>query len=202
MPDEEARLELNFVDTHGEPLPAMLAITYLRHGINMEPAHSLVVTDVSELIQMQHQLKQRAAELEELNEELLMHDRAKDSFLSNVSHELRTPLSTIQGYVEMLDSGSLGALESAQHSAIRVMDRNVRRLVGHLNETIESSRMEIRGVDIPPPDEPGISGERDGVVVSSGGAGARDHAGGGSGGKPAADLVRPPEDGPGVGHPL
>lgn len=148
MPDEEARLELNFVDTHGEPLPAMLAITYLRHGINMEPAHSLVVTDVSELIQMQRQLKQRAAELEELNEELLMHDRAKDSFLSNVSHELRTPLSTIQGYVEMLDSGSLGALESAQHSAIRVMDRNVRRLVGHLNEIIEFSRMEIRGVQI------------------------------------------------------
>lgn len=146
--EEEARLELNFVNADGALLPAMLAVTYLPHGINNEPAHSLVVTDVSELKQMQRQLEQRARELEELNEELRTHDRAKDSFLSNVSHELRTPLSTIQGYVEMLESGSLGAMDSAQSSAIRVMDRNVKRLVGHLNEIIEFSRMEIRGVQI------------------------------------------------------
>jgi len=146
--EEETRLELNFVDANSQLLPAMLAVTYLPHGINNEPAHSLVVTDVSELKQMQRQIEQRARELEELNEELLMHDRAKDSFLSNVSHELRTPLSTIQGYVEMLESGSLGQLDGAQHSALRVMDRNVKRLVGHINEIIEFSRMEIRGVQI------------------------------------------------------
>ena len=145
---EETRLELNFVNAEGALLPAMLAVTYLPHGINNEPAHSLVVTDVSELKQMQRQLEQRARELEELNEELRTHDRAKDSFLSNVSHELRTPLSTIQGYVEMLESGSLGTMEAPQASAIRVMDRNVKRLVGHLNEIIEFSRMEIRGVQI------------------------------------------------------
>lgn len=146
--EEEARLELNFVSTAGGLVPAMLAVTYLPHGIDQGPAHSLVVTDVSELKQMQHQMEQRARELEELNEELLMHDRAKDSFLSNVSHELRTPLSTIQGYVEMLESGSLGEMTGPQRSAIRVMERNVKRLVGHLNEIIEFSRMEIRGVQI------------------------------------------------------
>lgn len=145
---EEARLELNFVDSDGESVPVMLAVTYLSQGSAMEPVFSLVVTGVSDLKQMQLQLEQRAQKLEELNEELLMHDRAKDSFLSNVSHELRTPLSTIQGYVEMLDSGSLGEMSAPQISAIRVMDRNVRRLGGHLNEIIEFSRMEIRGVQI------------------------------------------------------
>ena len=148
LPDEEARLELNFADAGGGAVPAMLAVTYLPFGDPPEHAHSLVITAVSELKTMQKQLEQRALELEELNEELLMHDRAKDAFLSNVSHELRTPLSTIQGYVEMLESGSLGAMVPAQHSAIRVMDRNVKRLVGHLNEIIEFSRMEIRGVQV------------------------------------------------------
>ncbi len=148
LPDEEARLDLNFVDTGGAAVPVMLAVTYLTQGSAVEPVYSLVVTGVSELKQMQVQLEQRAQKLEELNEELLMHDRAKDSFLSNVSHELRTPLSTIQGYVEMLESGSLGEMAGPQIAAVRVMDRNVRRLVGHLNEIIEFSRMEIRGAQI------------------------------------------------------
>ena len=149
LPISEARLELNFLDAEEKLLPVMLAVTYLqRTEEGEEPGHSLVVTSVRELKEMQHQLEQRAHELEVLNEELLMHDRAKDSFLSNVSHELRTPLSTIQGYVEMLESGSLGEMETGQSAAIRVMDRNVKRLVGHLNEIIEFSRMEIRGVQI------------------------------------------------------
>lgn len=148
LADEEARLELNFVDAGGGAVPVMLAVSYLSQGSAMEPVFSLVVTGVSELKQMQIQLEQRAQKLEELNEELRMHDRAKDSFLSNVSHELRTPLSTIQGYVEMLESGSLGEMAGPQIAAVRVMDRNVRRLVGHLNEIIEFSRMEIRGVQL------------------------------------------------------
>lgn len=148
LADDEARLELNFVDAQGEPVPVMLAVTHLTQNNASEPEFSLVVTAVSELKHMQVQLQQRAQMLEELNEELLMHDRAKDSFLSNVSHELRTPLSTIQGYVEMLESGSLGQLTGSQVAAVRVMDRNVRRLVGHLNEIIEFSRMEIRGVQL------------------------------------------------------
>lgn len=146
LPIHEARLELNFVDAQGELLPVVVAVTFLQRTSEEVPGHSLVVTSVRELKQMQHQLEQRAHELEVLNEELLMHDRAKDSFLSNVSHELRTPLSTIQGYVEMLESGSLGEMAAPQSAAIRVMDRNVKRLIGHLNEIIEFSRMEIRGV--------------------------------------------------------
>jgi signal transduction histidine kinase len=57
-----------------------------------------VVTSIAEIRKMQQKLVARARELERANEELRLHDRAKDSFLSNVSHELRTPLSTIQGY--------------------------------------------------------------------------------------------------------
>jgi len=94
------------------------------------------------------ELETRAAELERANEELRMHDRAKDGFLTNVSHELRTPLATIQGYVEMLESGQLGEVTPPQQSALQVMNRNVGRLIGHINEIIEFSRMEIRGVQL------------------------------------------------------
>ena len=110
--------------------------------------YSLVITDVSELKRMQRQLEMRASELEAVNEELRAFGRAKDSFLSNVSHELKTPLSTINGYVEILTSGSLGSLQGPQVSALKVMERNVKRLVSLINEMIEFSRMEIRGIQL------------------------------------------------------
>ncbi len=144
----ELRQELTFVDSEGRPVPSLTAITHIGPGGANDPAFSLVITNLAEQKQMQHQLELRARELERVNEELRLHDRAKDSFLSNVSHELRTPLSTVQGYVEMLESGSLGEIPDPQQSAVRIMKRNVERLAALINEMIEFSRMEIRGVQI------------------------------------------------------
>lgn len=145
-----ARSEIRLVNNEGEPVPTVTAVAYIPGMGEAEgsPVHSLVVTDVGELKRMQRQLERRAQELELANEELRAHGKAKDAFLSNVSHELRTPLSTIQGYVEMLESGTLGALQGPQKGAIEVMDRNVKRITGHINEMIEFSRMEIRGVKV------------------------------------------------------
>lgn len=144
----ELRREVNFVASDGTPVPALVAVSYIGDAAGEEARYSLVVTSVAEQKKMQHQLEMRARELEKVNEELRLHDRAKDSFLSNVSHELRTPLSTIQGYLDMFESGGLGALEGTQISAVKVMRRNVERLVGQINEIIEFSRMEIRGVQL------------------------------------------------------
>lgn len=74
--------------------------------------------------------------------------RAKSAFVSNVSHELRTPLSTVQGYIEMFDSGSLGELNAPQQAALQVMKRNLTRLIDLITEMIEFSRMEIHGVTV------------------------------------------------------
>ncbi len=144
----ELRQEVIFVDARNEQVPAMVAVAYLRGAAGEEPVYSVVITSLVEQKEMQHQLEMRARELERANEELRLHDRSKDMFLSNVSHELRTPLSTIQGYVEMLESGNLGAITGPQASATKVMGRNVERLLGLINEMIEFSRMEIRGLQI------------------------------------------------------
>ncbi|MCC6154990.1 MAG: PAS domain S-box protein [Candidatus Hydrogenedentes bacterium] len=111
-----------------------------------EDRYSLVMTDVRELKRMQQQVEVRAAELEEANTELRMLDRAKDNFLSTVSHELRTPLATVRGYTEMLESGTLGQLQTQQSNALKVMSRNLERLGTLIDEIIEFSRMEVRGL--------------------------------------------------------
>ncbi|MBI2421207.1 MAG: PAS domain S-box protein [Candidatus Hydrogenedentes bacterium] len=147
-PSKERRQELEFVRKDGSVVHVVAAVAYIREGQDEDAVYSLVITSVAELKIMQAQLEGRALELERMNEELRVHDRAKDSFLSNVTHELRTPLSTIQGYVEMLHTGELGELHGPQRSAIQVMRRNINRLSVLINEMLEFSRMEIRGVTL------------------------------------------------------
>lgn len=142
-----ARQELEFVDIYGKPVPVVVAAAALPGAENAaESGFSLVVTSIAEIRKMQQKLVARARELERANEELRLHDRAKDSFLSNVSHELRTPLSTIQGYIELLKTGGVGELTEAQLNVVRIAERNGERLLALINQLLEYSRMQIKGV--------------------------------------------------------
>ncbi len=140
--------EYSLLRADGVPLPVKLSIAPVEEHEDQDSRYSIVVTDVSELKEMQRQIEVRARQLERANEELRELDEAKDVFLSNVSHELRTPLSTIEGYLEMYETGSLGPVSGPQKGALAVMARNAERLHRLINEMIESSRMELRGVRI------------------------------------------------------
>lgn len=147
---KELRQEINLISITGDTLPALVGVAYIGDIDESGTGFSLVITPIAELKRMQLQSLVRARELERVNEELKQHDRAKDAFLSNVSHELRTPLTTIQGYLEMLLGNGLGEINDAQKHAIEVMERNARHLLTHINEMIEFSHMQIRGIHIRP----------------------------------------------------
>ncbi|MDZ4860452.1 MAG: ATP-binding protein [Candidatus Hydrogenedentes bacterium] len=138
--------ELTLQSRNGSEVQVVVSITTVEPSPDSEERYSLVMTDIRELLRMQQQLEGRARELEEANAELRMLDRAKDNFLSTVSHELRTPLSTVRGYTEMLESASLGQLAPPQSNALAVMSRNIERLEALINEMLEFSRMEVRGI--------------------------------------------------------
>ena len=143
-----ARREINLIKRNGSMVPCFIAASSLEELEEQRASASLVITNIRELKTMQDELKRRAEELETVNEELLAHDRAKDSFLSNVSHELRTPLATIQGYVEMFNAHTLGEVSEKQDKALNIMERNIDRLLGLINEMIDFSRMEIKGIQL------------------------------------------------------
>ena len=140
------RHELEFTDAEGNTMPVLVGVVYLTDPETENAGYSITVTPIAELKRMQQQLLFHTRELERANEELRSHDRAKDSFLSNVTHELRTPLTTIRGYIEMFLDKSMGALTEEQHHALTVMDRNSKHLLNSINEMIEFSRMQIRGI--------------------------------------------------------
>jgi signal transduction histidine kinase len=72
----------------------------------------------------QHRAEELAIALAQ-REELV---RLKSEFIQNVSHELRTPLTIVRGYVELLEKGELGALESEQQDAMTIITRRVHML--------------------------------------------------------------------------
>jgi len=70
-------------------------------------------------------------------------EKIQSDFITNVSHELRTPLTAIQGYVEALLSQKEDQTESSQSKKfLKIIKRNVERLVSLLNHFLELSQME------------------------------------------------------------
>ncbi len=86
--------------------------------------------------------------LDRLNRELQQLDKVKSDLLANVSHELRTPLTAIGGYTEALHAGLLGELQPAQRNALAVVERNIVRLRGMIDQLLSFSRIESGRLEV------------------------------------------------------
>ncbi len=81
-------------------------------------------------------VQQRTAELEEALRKLSELNQMKANFISNVSHELRTPLTHIRGYLELMQTESLGPLAPEQKKALEVSLRSTNRLQNLIDDLI------------------------------------------------------------------
>jgi PAS domain S-box-containing protein len=91
--------------------------------------------------------------LQEANAQLRVALQAKEEMTQNVSHELRTPLTLIMGYVELMETSQLGALNEAQSHALRVMHQQVRRLHFMVNsllalQTFNPDKLHLEALDL------------------------------------------------------
>ena len=68
--------------------------------------------------------------------------RLKSMFLSTVSHELRTPMTSIRGYIELLIDGEVGELSVEQTEFLTIVDNNIRRLSGLIDDVLDLSKIE------------------------------------------------------------
>lgn len=81
--------------------------------------------------------------LEQAYEQLQEVDQLKSEFFANISHELRTPLTLIISPVsEMLRNSGL----SAESDALKVVDRNARRLLRMIDDLLDLAKLEAGGL--------------------------------------------------------
>ena len=89
---------------------------------------------------LEDEVKERTAELEQKNLQIMEMDQMKTRFFSNVSHEFRTPLTLIIGPLE--DILSKEELTEKNRVAMERMHRNAVRLLGLINQLLDLSKLD------------------------------------------------------------
>ena len=69
-------------------------------------------------------------------------DEIKTQFFANVSHELRTPLAFIIGIADKLSQSDSTLNPDECHESARVIARNTRMLLKHVNDLLDISKFE------------------------------------------------------------
>ncbi|HJV89625.1 MAG TPA: ATP-binding protein [Holophagaceae bacterium] len=73
--------------------------------------------------------------------------KLKDEFVSMVSHELRTPLTSIQGSLDLLRGGVLGALPPPVQNLLDVASQNGRRLAKLIEDLLNLERLQTGRIE-------------------------------------------------------
>lgn len=85
------------------------------------------------------QVQERTAELEQKMRELEQLNALKDDFLSTVSHELRTPMSNIKMAIHMLKQFSM---EARQERYMKILESECDRETELINDLLDLQRLE------------------------------------------------------------
>jgi signal transduction histidine kinase len=88
---------------------------------------------------LEDRVRERTAELEIALNKLEELNRTKSSIISNLSHELLTPLNHMKGYLELLNTESLGILNKEQSEAIKVIQKSYNKLEQMISDLLQFS---------------------------------------------------------------
>ncbi len=97
---------------------------------------------------LHEQIRQHVRRLQEAYDEVKKLDELKSAFIRNVSHELRTPLALMEGYLELLLDGQLGALRPEQRQSLSVMAEKSADLSRMVNDIISLQTIGTMGFDL------------------------------------------------------
>ncbi|MBD2102231.1 PAS domain S-box protein [Leptolyngbya sp. FACHB-261] len=88
---------------------------------------------------LEHQVRERTAQLERQMEELKQLNALKDDFLSTVSHELRTPMANIKMALRMLQVASTPQQQSRY---LQILHNECAREINLINDLLDLQRLE------------------------------------------------------------
>lgn len=113
-----------------------------RDGVDRKIAHSAVV------IQMPQNKRELLLVIRDLTKSMEF-DRIKRDFVATVSHELRTPLTSLKGFVALLRRNQ-NLNEETRSECLEIIEQQTERLVRLVNDILEFSRLENKGLEFRP----------------------------------------------------
>ncbi len=98
--------------------------------------------DITEKKAQEREIAQKNIELQALLEHIRELDEIKAQFFANVSHELRTPLQLVIGPADRLCHNDATMSPEQRQQSARVIARNARLLLKHVNDLLDISKFE------------------------------------------------------------
>jgi PAS domain S-box-containing protein len=98
--------------------------------------------DITEKNACEQEIASKNSALQALLERIRELDEIKSQFFANVNHELKTPLSLIIGPADRLMNSDLTLSTDQRQESARVIARNARLLLKHVNDLLEISKIE------------------------------------------------------------
>ena len=93
---------------------------------------------------------QLAASFDEMTRQLAELDKLKAEFVSVASHELKTPINVMIGYLQLLEEGVYGRVESKQLEVHRTLVTQANVLLRLVKQLLDVSRFEAGGGRLEP----------------------------------------------------
>jgi PAS domain S-box-containing protein len=106
--------------------------------------------DISQRKDLEEQLRQKNASLQEQNRRESEASRMKSEFLANMSHELRSPLNGVIGFSELLYDGKLDPLADRPKEFIGRIHASATHLLHPINGVLDLSKVEAGRMDFRP----------------------------------------------------
>jgi len=134
-----AGMELAGRRRDGTEFPAEISLSAIETGEGI--IASAAVRDVTERKNIEQQLREKNAELEQIA-------RAKDTFLASMSHELRTPLNAIIGFTGTLLMELPGPLNADQSRQLRTVEHSGKHLLAIINDLLDLAKIDSGTVEL------------------------------------------------------
>ena len=120
---------------------------------NIENSNKNLIRKVRErtndLERANEELRTKEFQVNSINNELRISNRAKEEFLSMISHELKTPITPMKLYVEMMLKGSKSEnLNEFQRKALAIMHRNILKLENIIDDIFTVYKLELNNFPI------------------------------------------------------
>lgn len=128
-----------------------VSLSALLLGAAMHERRAAAASLEEERRTLEDKVSLRTRELTEAKDAAEAADRSKSLYVAHTAHEFRTPLGAIIGYAEALLEGYLGdaeQLDAEQKDALGYIDKNARRLIALINDTLEISKIEAGSVSL------------------------------------------------------
>ncbi|MDN5847911.1 MAG: HAMP domain-containing protein, partial [Candidatus Nitrosocosmicus sp.] len=120
---------------------------------NIENSNKNLIRKVRErtkdLERANEELRTKEFQVNSINNELRISNRAKEEFLSMISHELKTPITPMKLYIEMMQKGNKSEnLNEFQKKALTIMHRNILKLETIIDDIFTVYKLELNSFPI------------------------------------------------------